>query len=67
MEYGLIARGVAVDFKSVTSIWTHFNKLSPNDVSKEQIASHFFSCMLLRVFFLILCIVTGCMESLGQC
>ena len=67
VEYGLIARGAAMDLRSITSIQAHLDKLSLDDISYEYIASHFIPCMLLRIFLLNLCVVTNCMESLGRC
>ncbi|KAL0010984.1 hypothetical protein SO802_006092 [Lithocarpus litseifolius] len=31
VEYGLIARGVAVDLRRVTSLWANLDRLSPDD------------------------------------
>lgn len=37
MEYGLVARGAAVDLRSVTSIWTHLDRLSTDEGTRLRV------------------------------
>ena len=47
MKYSLIAQGANVDWKAVTSVRAHFNRLSPDNVSYKFIVPiTFFVCFL---------------------